>query len=81
MASTASTSAAVWRCCWPPNESLVAYRRQHRSDVALAPALELLLRDRDNPRGYVTCMERVAEHVADVGWYEGTAAVGQLVAS
>jgi uncharacterized circularly permuted ATP-grasp superfamily protein len=63
------------------NESLVAYRRQHRSDVALAPALELLLRDRDNPRGYVTCMERVGEHVADVGWYEGTTAVSHLVAS
>jgi uncharacterized circularly permuted ATP-grasp superfamily protein/uncharacterized alpha-E superfamily protein len=60
------------------NESLVAYRRQHRSDVALAPALELLLRDRDNPRGYVTCMERVAEHVADVGWYDGTASVSRL---
>ena len=40
------------------NESLVAYRRQHRSDVALGPALELLLRDRDNPRGCVTCLER-----------------------
>ena len=61
------------------NESLVAYRRQHRSDVALGPALELLLRDRDNPRGLITCMDRVAEHVADVGWYDGTAAVSRLV--
>ena len=60
------------------NESLIAYRRQHRSDVALAPALELLLRDRDNPRGYLTCMDRVAEHVADVGWYDGTATVSRL---
>jgi uncharacterized alpha-E superfamily protein len=61
------------------NESLVAYRRQHRSDVALAPTLELLLRDSDNPRGLLTSMERVAEHVADVGWYEGTAMIRRLV--
>ena len=62
------------------NESLVAYRRQHRSDVALRPALELLIRDRDNPRGCVTCLERAAEHSADVGWYEGTTAVSRVVA-
>ncbi len=61
------------------NESLVAYRRQHRSDVALAPTLELLLRDSDNPRGLLTSMERVAEHVADVGWYEGTAMIRRLI--
>jgi uncharacterized circularly permuted ATP-grasp superfamily protein/uncharacterized alpha-E superfamily protein len=63
------------------NESLVAYRRQHRSDVALAPALELLLRDRDNPRGYVSCIDRVAEHVVDIGWQTGVATVGELAAA
>ncbi|MET0911168.1 MAG: circularly permuted type 2 ATP-grasp protein [Ilumatobacteraceae bacterium] len=62
------------------NESLVAYRRQHRSDVALRPAHELLIRDRDNPRGCVTCLERSATHSADVGWYEGTTAVSRIVA-
>jgi uncharacterized circularly permuted ATP-grasp superfamily protein len=61
------------------NESLVAYRRQHRSDVAVAPALELLLRDRDNPRGFVTCLDRVAEHVADLHWDDGAETVGRLV--
>jgi uncharacterized alpha-E superfamily protein len=61
------------------NESLVAYRRQHRSDVALAPTLELLLRDSDNPRGLLPSMERVAEHVADVGWYDGTATIRRLI--
>ena len=50
------------------NESLLAYRRRYRSDVAPAPALELLLRDGDNPRGFVACLQRIAEHVADVGW-------------
>jgi uncharacterized circularly permuted ATP-grasp superfamily protein/uncharacterized alpha-E superfamily protein len=62
------------------NESLVAYRRQFRSDVAVAPALELLLRDGDNPRGFLACMQRVAEHVADVGWGRGEEAVGALAA-
>ncbi len=74
-----TTDIAALEVLLASNESLVAYRRQHRSDVALGPALELLLRDRDNPRGYVTCMERVAEHVADVGWYDGTASVSRLV--
>jgi uncharacterized circularly permuted ATP-grasp superfamily protein/uncharacterized alpha-E superfamily protein len=62
------------------NESLVAYRRQYRSDVALGPALELLLRDGDNPRGFVACIQRVAEHVADVGWARGEDAARALAA-
>lgn len=61
------------------NESLVAYRRQYRSDVEVAPTLELLLRDRDNPRAFVSCLERVAEHVADVEWAEGAARVALLI--
>jgi len=60
------------------NESLVAYRRQYRSDVDVSPSFELLLRDRDNPRGYLSCMDRLAEHVADVGWSEGAAKVALL---
>ena len=60
------------------NTSLVAYRRQYRSDVQLAPTIELLLRDRDNPRAYAACMDRLAEHVADVEWNEGMALVDLL---
>lgn len=60
------------------NECLIAYRRQYRSDVEVAPTLELLLRDRDNPRAFVTCLDRVAEHVADVDWPEGAARVALL---
>ena len=60
------------------NESLVAYRRQYRSDVDVAPTFELLLRDARQPRGYLSCMDRVAEHVADVGWPEGSAKVALL---
>lgn len=60
------------------NECLIAYRRQYRSDVEVAPTLELLLRDRDNPRAFVSCLDRVAEHVADVDWPEGAARVALL---
>ncbi|WP_116999191.1 circularly permuted type 2 ATP-grasp protein [Desertimonas flava] len=60
------------------NECLIAYRRQYRSDVEIAPTLELLLRDRDNPRAFVSCLDRVAEHVADVDWPEGSARVALL---
>lgn len=60
------------------NESLVAYRRQYRSDVDVSATFELLLRDRDNPRAYLSCMDRVAEHVVDVEWAEGSAKVALL---
>ena len=39
----------------------------------------LLLRDGDNPRGFVACLQRIAEHVADVGWQRGGEAVSELV--
>ena len=39
------------------NESLVAYRRHHRSDVELAAATHLLLHDVDNPRSYLASMQ------------------------
>lgn len=60
------------------NESLVAYRRQYRSDVDVSPTFELLLRDRDNPRAYLSCMDRLAEHVIDVEWAEGSSKVALL---
>lgn len=60
------------------NESLVAYRRRHRSDVEPAPALELLLDDTDNPRSSAACLAHVAEHVAALEWPEGLAAAAAL---
>jgi uncharacterized alpha-E superfamily protein len=60
------------------NESLVAYRRQYRSDVELLPTLDLLLSDRDNPRAFGTCVDRIAEHVRDVEWTDGAPAVEAL---
>lgn len=63
------------------NESLVAYRRQHRSDVELAPTLALLIGDPGNPRAYRSCLDRLAEHVADVGWAEGGRRIAALAAA
>jgi uncharacterized circularly permuted ATP-grasp superfamily protein/uncharacterized alpha-E superfamily protein len=47
------------------NDSLVAYRRRHRSDVEVDLALRLLLRDETNPRSLAASIERLARHVDD----------------
>jgi uncharacterized circularly permuted ATP-grasp superfamily protein/uncharacterized alpha-E superfamily protein len=60
------------------NESLVAYRRQYRSDVELRATLDLLLSDRDNPRAFGSCVDRIGEHVRDVEWTGGAAWVETL---
>ena len=60
------------------NESLVAYRRHHRSDVEPDAALHLLLEDLDNPRSYLASVDRLAEHVAAIDWTEGRHAVAGL---
>jgi uncharacterized circularly permuted ATP-grasp superfamily protein/uncharacterized alpha-E superfamily protein len=60
------------------NESLVAYRRHHRSDVELEAATHLLLHDVDNPRAFLACVNRMAEHVAAIDWAEGRRAVAEL---
>ena len=53
------------------NDSLVAYRRRHRSDVEMDLALVLLVRDASNPRSLAACIERLAEHAADGEWSVG----------
>jgi uncharacterized alpha-E superfamily protein len=60
------------------NESLVAYRRHHRSDVELGAAVHLLLHDIDNPRSFLACVNRLADHVAAIDWEEGRAAVARI---
>jgi uncharacterized circularly permuted ATP-grasp superfamily protein/uncharacterized alpha-E superfamily protein len=60
------------------NESIVAYRRHHRSDVEPGPALELLVDDADNPRSYAASVSRLGEHVAALGWDEGMRTVATL---
>jgi uncharacterized circularly permuted ATP-grasp superfamily protein/uncharacterized alpha-E superfamily protein len=53
------------------NDSLVAYRRRHRSDVELDLALRLLVNDASNPRSIAACIERLDRHAHD-----GEVAVG-----
>jgi uncharacterized circularly permuted ATP-grasp superfamily protein/uncharacterized alpha-E superfamily protein len=45
-------------------ESLVAYRRLHRSDVETDAALDLLLLDPTNPRAVAFQIDRLVEHLA-----------------
>jgi uncharacterized circularly permuted ATP-grasp superfamily protein/uncharacterized alpha-E superfamily protein len=60
------------------NESLIAYRRHHRSDVELGAATHLLLHDIDNPRSFLACVHRMADHVAAIDWTDGRQTVARL---
>jgi uncharacterized alpha-E superfamily protein len=53
------------------NESLVAYRRRHRSDVEPAAAFALLVRDPSNPRSIAACLHTLRRHARDADWPEG----------
>ena len=63
--------AAVIEVLLAANESLVAYRRRHRSDVELDAAIALLLHDDTNPRSLVTAIDRLRQHADDGGWEAG----------
>jgi len=45
------------------NDSLVAYRRRHRSDVELDLALRLLVNDASNPRSIAACIPATPSNV------------------
>lgn len=62
------------------NESLVAYRRRHRSEVDLGAVLDLLLHDDTNPRSLAFQLDRLREHAAGLGWPEGMAFVDEASA-
>lgn len=47
------------------NDSLVAYRRRHRSDVEIDLALRLLVSDASNPRSLAASIDRLEQHAAD----------------
>lgn len=53
------------------NESLVAYRRRHRSDVEREAAVALLLRDRSNPRSLAACLDALGRHATEADWESG----------
>lgn len=47
------------------NDSLVAYRRRHRSEVEPALAIRLLVNDRSNPRSLAASLDRLELHAID----------------
>jgi uncharacterized alpha-E superfamily protein len=53
------------------NESLVTYRRRHRSDIALDAVVDLLVGDDTNPRGLSFQLDRMREHMAALAWADG----------
>jgi uncharacterized alpha-E superfamily protein len=65
--------AAVLEVILAANDSLVAYRRRHRSDVEPDAAFALLVGDGTNPRSVAASIERLGQHAADADWSEGVA--------
>ncbi|MGI9644151.1 MAG: circularly permuted type 2 ATP-grasp protein [Ilumatobacteraceae bacterium] len=53
------------------NESLVAYRRRHRSDVELGPAMHLLLVSERNPRAVAAALDVVRREADQLQWEFG----------
>jgi uncharacterized alpha-E superfamily protein len=47
------------------NDSLVAYRRRHRSEVEAGLAIRLLVNDRSNPRSLASSLDRLELHAID----------------
>jgi uncharacterized circularly permuted ATP-grasp superfamily protein/uncharacterized alpha-E superfamily protein len=63
------------------NESLVAYRRRHRSDVELDAAIALLIHDDTNPRSLVSAVDRLELHAAEGAWTVGLELAGRARAA
>jgi uncharacterized alpha-E superfamily protein len=67
-AASADVDAAVVEVLLAANESLVAYRRRHRSDVELDAAIALLIHDETNPRSLVSAIDRLERHAVEGDW-------------
>lgn len=65
---SADVEAAVVEVLLAANESLVAYRRRHRSDVELEAAISLLIHDDTNPRSLVSAIDRLERHAIEGDW-------------
>ncbi len=53
------------------NESLVAYRRRHRSDVEFERAVHLVVADVHNPRSAASAIGEVRHQAGRLGWERG----------
>jgi uncharacterized circularly permuted ATP-grasp superfamily protein/uncharacterized alpha-E superfamily protein len=67
----AETEAATVEVLLAANDSLVAYRRRHRSDVERDAAFTLLVRDGSNPRSLAASIDRLEHHADDGEWAVG----------
>jgi uncharacterized circularly permuted ATP-grasp superfamily protein/uncharacterized alpha-E superfamily protein len=65
---SADVEAAIVEVLLAANESLVAYRRRHRSDVELEAAISLLIHDDTNPRSLVSAIDRLERHAIEGDW-------------
>ena len=63
------------------NESLVAYRRRHRSDVEFETALHLLVAEVHNPRAAASAIRGVRHQADRLGWQFGVETASALLAS
>jgi uncharacterized alpha-E superfamily protein len=68
---TGDVEAAAVEVLLAANESLVAYRRRHRSDVELDAAISLLVHDDTNPRSLVSAIDRLHRHAVEGEWPVG----------
>jgi uncharacterized alpha-E superfamily protein len=66
-----STRARALECVLAANDSLVAYRRRHRSDVTVPAVVALLVADGRNPRSVVASLHAMRDAAVEIGWYEG----------
>lgn len=61
------------------NESLVAYRRRHRSDVEFATALHLVIADVHNPRAAASAIREVRHQADRLDWARGVEESSRLL--
>ena len=60
------------------HDSLVAYRRRYRSDVEIDAVVALLVSDDSNPRALQFQLDRMSEHLASLGWSDGTQLIDRV---
>ncbi len=61
------------------NESLVAYRRRHRSDVEFERAVHLVVADVHNPRSAASAIREVRHQAGRLDWARGVAGTSELL--
>ena len=60
------------------NDSLVAYRRRHRSEVEIGAVLALLLHDQRNPRSAAASLAGLVRNAEAIGWEAGLGRINEL---